>query len=180
MGVSGCGKTAVGSALADRLGGVFVDADDHHPPANRAKMAAGRPLDDADRAPWLAELRRLIEQTLNDPAAPPMVLACSALKRAYRDVLDPTLRGPSGQARSPVEPPAPRGERAIRFVFLDADRDTLAARLAARADHFFNPTLLDSQLDTLERPSRVDAIVIHVPGKSVESIVALVGLELIN
>lgn len=139
MGVSGVGKTAVGSRLADRLGVPFEDADDHHPEANRAKMASGIALDDADRAPWLERLRRRVVECLTGGAS--LVLACSALKVAYRDAL-------AG------------GDPRVVFLHLDAPRDFLAERIAARADHWFPPDLLDSQFAALERPAdavRVDA-----------------------
>ena len=126
MGVSGSGKTTVGAALADALGMEFVDGDSLHPEANVAKMAAGIPLDDADRAPWLDAIGAVL-------AAGPVVVACSALKRAYRDRL---------RAAAP----------ALQLVFLDGDRDVLAERMAARPGHFMPASLLDSQLATLERP----------------------------
>lgn len=134
MGVSGSGKSTVGRLLADELGWAFADADDFHPPANRAKMAAGQPLDDADRAPWLAALADLLRDHL--ARAAPLVLACSALKRAYRDRL----------AVSPE----------VAFVHLQGDPALIAARLAGRADHFMPAALLGSQLAALEPP--VDAI----------------------
>lgn len=123
-GVSGSGKTTVGRALAERLGVVFLDADDFHPPENLAKMKSGVPLDDADRAPWLdalgAELARHED----------VVLACSALKRGYRDRLR-ELAGP------------------VDFVLLTVPRDELERRMRGR-DHFMPPELLDSQLAALE------------------------------
>ena len=127
MGVSGSGKTTVGAALADALGLPFVDGDELHPAANVAKMAAGIPLDDADRAPWLDAVGAVL-------AAGPVVVACSALKRAYRDRL---------RAAAP----------ALELVFLDGSRELLASRLVARPGHFMPASLLDSQLATLERPS---------------------------
>ncbi len=127
MGVSGSGKTTVGAALADALGLPFVDGDELHPAANVAKMAAGIPLDDADRAPWLDAVGAVL-------AAGPVVAACSALKRAYRDRL---------RAAAP----------ALELVFLDGSRELLASRLVARPGHFMPASLLDSQLATLERPS---------------------------
>ncbi len=127
MGVSGSGKTTVGAALADVLGLSFVDGDELHPAANVAKMAAGIPLDDADRAPWLDAVGAVL-------AAGPVVVACSALKRAYRDRL---------RAAAP----------ALELVFLDGSRELLASRLVARPGHFMPASLLDSQLATLERPS---------------------------
>ncbi|HEU0207106.1 MAG TPA: gluconokinase [Pseudolysinimonas sp.] len=126
MGVSGSGKTTVGAALADALGLPFVDGDALHPEANVAKMAAGIPLDDADRAPWLDAVGRVL-------AAAPVVVACSALKRVYRDRL---------RAAAP----------ALQLVFLDGSRELLASRMAARPAHFMPTALLDSQLATLERP----------------------------
>ncbi len=126
MGVSGSGKTTVGAALADALGLPFVDGDALHPAANVEKMAAGIPLDDADRAPWLDAVGRAL-------AAGPVVVACSALKRVYRDRL---------RAAAP----------ALQLVFLDGIHELLASRMAARPGHFMPTTLLDSQLATLEQP----------------------------
>jgi len=139
MGVSGCGKTAVGSRLAQRLGARFIDADDLHPAANVAKMRAGIPLDDADRAPWLA----LLNARLREAAAmgEPVVLACSALKQRYRDTLAAGVPG-------------------LRFVHLTGSRELIAARLAARQHRYMPTALLDSQFATLEAPT--DAIVVDV------------------
>lgn len=139
MGVTGTGKTTVGRLLAAELGVDFVDADDHHPPANVAKMAAGTPLDGADRAPWLARLNALLRE--RDRANRGVVLACSALKAAYRATLVEGLTGAT-------------------FVHLHGSRALLRERLAARRGHYMNPALLESQLDTLEEPS--DAIVVDV------------------
>jgi len=127
MGVSGSGKSTVGAALAVALGTPFVDGDALHPPANVAKMAAGIPLDDEDRWPWLAAVgRRLAE------AGPEgLVVACSALRRVYRDAI--RAEGPE-----------------TVFVELDGDHDLLAQRMRARPGHFMPPSLLDSQLATLE------------------------------
>lgn len=125
MGPSGSGKSTVGLALAQRIGTRFLDGDDLHPEANVAKMAAGAPLDDADRMPWL----QLIGETLH--AADDMVIACSALKRTYRDAI-----------RS-KEPGA-------FFAELVADRAVLEGRMRSRADHFMPVALLGSQLESLE------------------------------
>lgn len=152
MGVSGSGKTTVGRALADRLGARFEDADDHHPPANIAKMRRGEPLSDADRAPWLDRLRELIVDALGDGDPPSLVLACSALKRSYRDVLT-------------------RPDEAVAFVFLELGRDALTARLADRPGHFFNPALLDDQLANLEPPPDGEAIRVDAD-RPLETIVA--------
>ncbi len=132
MGVSGCGKTTLGAALAGALGAAFVDADDLHPPANRAQMAAGVPLADADRWPWLD----LVAAALRDRA--PVVVACSALRHSHRD----RLRQAGG----------------VRFLYLAAPREVIAARLAARQGHFMPATLLDSQCATLEPPGPDEAL----------------------
>ena len=135
-GPSGSGKSTVGRRLADALGWPLHDGDDYHPPENVARMRAGVPLTDADRAPWLAALAALIAGAA--AADRSLVLACSALKRAYRAALVPA--GDEGE---------------VRFVYLRASPALLAERLAARRGHFFDPRLLDSQLAALEEP-RVD------------------------
>ena len=132
MGVSGAGKTAVGEALAQRLGWRFLDADDLHSEAARAKMARGDGLTDADRAPWLARVRAALVPYLGG-GGPGLVVACSALKASYRDAL----------AR-PDEP--------VRFLWLDVPAEVLRARLAAREGHFAGASLLPSQLAALEPP----------------------------
>ena len=132
MGVSGAGKTTVASALAERLGWAFLDADDLHPPINHAKMARGEPLDDVDRRPWLAAIAAWIaaRQTEDQPA----VVACSALKRAYRDELR-------------------RAADDLQIVFIRAERELLAERLRRRRGHFMPASLLDSQFADLELPA---------------------------
>jgi gluconokinase len=142
MGVTGSGKTTVGEKLASELGWTFSDADDFHPAANKAKMRAGIPLTDDDRWPWLLAVRQVIEQALRDSRG--AIVACSALKAAYRDVLAGGL-----------EP--------VRFVLLDGDPAVLKARLAQRRHEFMNPALLESQLDTLERPPNAIVIDIELP-----------------
>ncbi len=127
MGVSGSGKTSVGVSLAEAIGETFVDGDSLHPEANVAKMAAGIPLDDADRAPWLDAIGRVL-------AAGQVVVACSALKRDYRDCL---------RAAAPD----------LELVYLQGSRELLAGRVAHRPGHFMPASLLDSQLDTLEPPT---------------------------
>jgi len=130
-GAAGAGKTTVGRALAAALGWRFVDADDYHSPADVAKMRAGIALTDADRAAWLATLHGVLATAIDRRES--LVLACSALKQRYRDILRSNLRG-------------------VRFVYLKATESTLRARLASRAGHFFGPTLVASQLVTLEEP----------------------------
>jgi len=137
MGPSGCGKSTVGSALAEALGARFVDGDDLHPPENVAKMSAGVPLDDDDRVPWL----RTVGATLHGEDR--IVVACSALRRVYRDAI---------RAEAPD----------AFFAELVVDRALLAERLSARTDHFMPPSLLDSQLQTLE-PLAADELGIRVP-----------------
>ncbi len=127
MGVAGSGKTTIGRLVAERLGAPFVDADDFHSAEAIATMHAGRPLDDAERMPWLTRVRAAVEAVGDGP----VVLACSALKRGYRDVLRDGVSG-------------------LTFVELDVDADTLAHRLAARTGHFAGADLLPSQLATLE------------------------------
>jgi len=151
MGVAGSGKTAVGSRGAKRLGWLFLDADDFHPPANVEKMKRGIPLDDNDRAPWLermhSELRRQIDEGHS------VLLACSALKDSYRETLKDHLPE-------------------VRFVFLNVDRSTLLERLQRRQAHFFPKELLDSQLATLEAPH--DAFVVNANGPIEEVVNSIV------
>ena len=133
MGVSGCGKSAVGAGVAAGLGAAFVDSDDLHPPANVAKMSRGDALDDRDRAPWLDRVGARLAQ----PGVG--VIACSALKRVYRDRIRASAGGP------------------VIFVHLVGDRALINARMAARVDHFMPPSLLDSQFATLEVPGADEA-----------------------
>jgi gluconokinase len=130
MGVTGSGKTTAGLALAESLHWQFADADDFHPPANITKMRAGIALNDADRAPWLASLRDAIEGWLR--ASTGVVLACSALKQAYREEL---LVSPE-----------------VRLVYLRGSRELISDRLSQRHGHYMDPNLLDSQFATLEEP----------------------------
>jgi len=134
MGVSGAGKTTVGRRLAAAQGARFVDADDFHSPANRAKMAAGTPLDEADRAPWLHALAAAIDGWLQ--RSEDVVLACSALRATHRELL---RRDPSR----------------VVFVYLQISEDLAHARLLARRHHFFkNADMIASQFDALEPPAK--------------------------
>ena len=132
MGVCGCGKTSVGRALADELRWVFVDADDLHPEANVAKMAAGRPLVDDDRWPWLERIADELSQM--EARGAHAVLACSALRQRYRDRI--------AQGRN------------VRWVYLKGDAQTIEPRLASRSGHFMPASLLASQFAALEEPAR--------------------------
>ncbi len=145
MGVQGSGKTTVGQALAVRLGWAFRDADEFHPDANKAKMAAGIPLTDEDRAPWLAAIRAEMDQANADNRN--LVITCSALKESYRQQLA-----------------APN----TTLVWLKGDQHLIASRLALREHHFAKSNLLASQFATLESPC--DAVAINVD-QSVEAIV---------
>lgn len=131
MGVSGCGKTTLGAALAQQLGWPFAEGDAFHPPANIAKMSAGVPLTDEDRWPWLQAIAAWIGQ--RRAAGQHGVVACSALRRAYRDV----LRG---------------GQADTGLVYLKGDAALIAARQQARPGHFMPASLMQSQFDTLEEP----------------------------
>ena len=127
MGVSGSGKTTVGQLLASETGGIFLDGDDFHPPENVARMSAGIPLTDKDRQGWLEKLASLIHE-----ADDPTIIACSALKESYREILSEA-----------------------EFIFLTGSEELLAKRLADRKDHYMPPGLLKSQLKTLEIPSDI-------------------------
>lgn len=156
MGVAGVGKTTIGRGLAGALGWRFLDADDYHPPANVAKMHAGVPLTDADRAPWLETLRGLISEA--HQRGEDLVLACSALRRSYRERLS-------------VDPARQR------WVYLQAPKDVIARRMGTRVGHFMQPSLLDSQLSTLEAPE--DALTVDAtptPDEVVAAIRAGLGL----
>lgn len=131
MGVSGSGKTIVGRQLAESLGWPFHEGDTYHSAANIARMRRGTPLSEADRRPWLESLHALIQRHADRRES--AVLACSALTAEARDILRGRLLG-------------------VRFVYLEGAKDLLAERLAARRDHFFPASLLDSQLATLEPP----------------------------
>ena len=147
MGVSGCGKSSVGKALAERLGWDFYDADDFHPPENVAKMVNGIPLDDSDRAPWLATLHDLISSSLK--ADQPGVLACSALKERYRQQLL-------------------KDNDDVQFVYLKGSYDLIWSRMSKRQDHYMKPQMLKSQFEALEEPT--NALTMDI-SKSVDEIV---------
>lgn len=155
MGVSGSGKTTVGLALAERLGVPFYDADAYHPQANIAKMASGVPLDDGDRAPWLERLRALIAEQLARGRSG--VLACSALKRSYREIL------------------ASAGEGVV-FLYLEGSPELLEARLREREGHYMKAGMLASQFEALEPPAGAITIGVSDPvGEIVARALAALG-----
>ncbi len=157
MGVSGCGKTTVAELLAHRLGWTLAEADDFHPAANKAKMAAGIPLTDEDRRPWLTALRDWIDESPGST-----VITCSALKRSYRDLFA------SARAR-------------VRFLHLHGDPELIRSRMARRRGHFMPTLLLDSQLATLE-PLQPDepGVVVDIadsPAAIVDAAITELGLQ---
>jgi gluconokinase len=150
MGVSGSGKSTIADKLAERLGWTFEDGDRFHPASNVAKMRAGHPLTDEDRWPWLKAIADEIDRVCK--AGERAVIACSALKHAYRDVLV-------------------HGRKDVRIVFLRGTQALIAERLALRKDHFMPPGLLDSQFKTLEPPEKSEHPVTVSIDASVETIV---------
>lgn len=158
MGVSGCGKSSLGTALAHRLGCSFIEGDDLHPQCNVAKMSRGVALEDADRWPWLDALGEKISSHTDGS----VVLSCSALRRAYRDRLRRSAKGP------------------VIFLFLQGSRSALQARLEQRRGHYMPAQLLDSQLATLEPPTcEPDVVTIDIE-QSIECVVANVLSTLAN
>jgi gluconokinase len=132
MGVSGCGKSTVAALLAGRLRWPFEEGDSLHPQVNVDKMAAGHPLDDDDRWPWLEKVAEWVENCLDSGRSG--IITCSSLKRSYRDIID-------------------RRGHGVEFVYLAGTEELIAARLATRRGHFMPPELLDSQFATLEEPA---------------------------
>jgi len=157
MGVAGSGKTTVGQAVAERLGWRFQEGDALHPPENVAKMRAGHPLDDEDRAPWLAAVAACIDEWRRQGEAG--VITCSALKRQYRDVIIGRRTG-------------------VRLIYLEGSRELLAERLAARRGHFMPAGLLDSQLATLEPPAPDEHVLTVSVDAPVDAIVEQIAAAL--
>ena len=147
MGVSGCGKSSVGAGLAARLGLNYRDGDDLHPPENVAKMRAGMPLTDGDRWPWLDRVGQVLL------AEAPVIVGCSALKRAYRDRIRTAAGGP------------------VTFVHLAGSQEVIAARMALRQGHYMPLSLLDSQFAALEPPAAEEAITVSID-QPLEALVA--------
>lgn len=157
MGVSGTGKTTIGEALARRLGFAFEDGDLYHPPANVEKMHGGVPLTDDDRRPWLKTLAALIDNYAAQEK--PIVLACSALKRAYRDILV-------------------HGRKDVQIIYLAGSPEVIAARTDRRTGHFMPPSLLASQLATLEEPTSEEQVITVDIDAPVDVIVETILLQI--
>lgn len=154
MGVSGSGKTTVGQQLAAQLNRPFFDADDFHPQSNIDKMSAGQPLDDSDRFPWLLRLATLIgaQQKINRPS----VLACSALKARYRDILTAAANR-------------------VRFIYLAGEFDLIKRRLTERDNHFMAADMLRSQFASLEVPTPAEALHVAIDGTTDEIVATIIA-----
>ncbi|KAM8803614.1 putative gluconokinase isoform 1-T1 [Rhynchonycteris naso] len=180
MGVSGSGKSTVGALLASELGWKFYDADDYHPEENRMKMGKGIPLNDQDRIPWLCNLHDILLSASSPPfvnrdvaSGQHVVLACSALKKAYRDIL---TRGKDGAPQKRDEP-GEEGELAevkLLVVYLTGSFEVISGRLRKRKGHFMPPELLQSQFDTLEPPSAPENFIQISVDKDLSEIIAAV------
>ena len=158
MGVSGAGKSRIGEMLAERLSCSYTDGDAFHSAANKEKMHHGIPLTDDDRWPWLRTIRAAIEE--KQRAGETAVFTCSSLKRSYRDVLRGT-------------------DTDVRFVYLKGSFEVLHERLKTRTGHFFDPSLLKSQLDTLEEPGPDEAIEVSIeltPEQIVDQVMLKIGI----
>jgi len=157
MGVSGCGKTRIGAGFAKAIGVPFIEGDDYHSPENVRRMSSGIPLTDEDRAGWLQSLAARIRQAKD--AGTGLVLACSALKRRYREIL-----------RDAAKP------EVLRFIYLRGTRAMIGERLQARKGHFMPPALLESQFEALEEPAvDEDAWVCDVEGPANAIVATLVS-----
>lgn len=156
MGVSGAGKSLVGSMLADELGWPFFDADEYHPASNIEKMKKGAPLSESDRVPWLRELALLVEEL--DRSSRSAVIACSALRQTYREI----IAGKTGD---------------VRFVYLKGEFEAIQQRVRERQGHFMHPDLLESQFDILEEPE--DAVIVDIeqlPDRTVSRVRQALGI----
>lgn len=150
MGVAGSGKTTIGRLLADRLGWQFIEGDDYHPPENVARMASGKPLDDGDRAAWLKSLTAQIRTIL--AGGENAVLACSALKERYRQLLQ-------------VDPDQ------VRFIYLKGRYEDILTRLEHRHGHYMKPEMLRSQFASLEEPAGALVVDINLPPEKIVQII---------
>jgi gluconokinase len=158
MGVSGAGKTVVGHRLAEASGAKFIDGDDLHTDAARAKMASGHPLDDEDRWPWLDRIAAALDEGLSRNVA--TIVACSALRRVYRVRLRERVGG------------------GLRFVYLKADRELMRARVAGRRGHYMPASLVDSQFATLEPPEGEADVVVMPADADLDAAIPRLAAEL--
>ncbi|XP_001379254.2 probable gluconokinase [Monodelphis domestica] len=168
MGVSGSGKSTVGSLLATELGWKFYDADDYHPEENRKKMGKGIPLNDQDRIPWLFNLHDILLRNVSSGQS--VVLACSALKKMYRNIL---RRGESA-ATQKYDEPGEKEELKLLVVYLNGPSEVISGRLAKRKGHFMPPELLQSQFDTLEPPSAPENFLSLSVDRSVSEMIPII------
>ncbi|WP_045879098.1 gluconokinase [Pseudofrankia sp. DC12] len=177
MGVSGCGKSTVAAMLSGRLGWPFAEGDDLHPRENVEKMAAGHPLTDLDRWPWLLRVRGWIHDQIE--AGEPGVITCSALRRGYRDVLRGQAVDGAGIPAG-ADAAAGAGSGSELFVYLRGSREVIGQRLATRHGHFMPSALLDSQFATLEEPgpdeNQLTVDIGPEPAEIVQTIVDKLGL----
>ncbi|MEL6527041.1 MAG: gluconokinase [Chloroflexota bacterium] len=157
MGVSGCGKSTIGALLAEQLAYAFYDGDDFHPDANIEKMSNGIPLTDADRMPWLDNLRQLIDKHLQVNKS--AIIACSALKENYRERIK-------------------QADERVIFVYLHGDFDLIWSRMSSRKNHFMKADMLRSQFEALERPSADEAYTIPI-NQSVAQIIAEIKVKIV-
>ena len=167
QGVSGTGKSTLGSALAKILDVPFLDGDDLHPVSNVEKMSSGHPLNDEDRQPWLELIRTTAERIVVERKANSqtnnrfgVVVGCSALKKYYRDVLRGIVAPATEDQQLSKQRPAQSNFLPTYFVFIDGSRETLVERMEKRTDHFMKPSMLDSQLTTLESPIGEEGVVV--------------------
>jgi gluconokinase len=202
QGVSGCGKTTIAKALAEALSIPFIDADDHHSQVSKDKMSRGKPLTDADRAPWLVRVRRsAVEAVQGDTRGMSgVIVACSALKASYREVLrgrqaylnlgtsQAVVSGKKGDAQLPIKGtdgvlPAPLPSRTY-FLHPFGPRSVLLERVRRRKSHFMKADMLASQLETLENPAETgegDVVEIQLDAKPEEQVLAaLEGLRAVG
>ncbi|KZT10823.1 carbohydrate kinase [Laetiporus sulphureus 93-53] len=206
MGVAATGKTTLAKALCERLDLPYIEGDDLHPPENIKKMSSGQPLTDADREPWLTLLRtsaeHLIAEQQNDHTPNPTpvpehaqepsetasskphryragaIIACSALRKYYRDILRGKLRSNLPKPLHELEPPLPPEALPTYFVFIKGERDLLLARITRRQGHYMKANMVDSQLQTLESPEGEEGVIVVGMQQSIEEKVKVVLKQL--
>ncbi len=163
FGPSGCGKSTVGEQLAEKAGGLYLDGDDHHPPENKRKMGAGVPLQDEDRWPWFENIAAVVLEKSREHSL--IVVACSALKRVYRDRLRDLVENGIGPG-------------SVKFAWLDGSQELIASRIAEREHEYMPASLLDSQFAAFEEPSAEEGVIRVSIDQSPEEIVSQILHEL--